>query len=74
MFVMLLLTIDLNQGEICHATSKSFHGSSVQTKDIMSEKLKKRGNDGHHFKMHGLKNGFPIIDGLEYANHLFVVK
>ena len=30
--------IDINQDEICHATSKSFHGSSVQTKDVMSEK------------------------------------
>ena len=31
--------IDINQDEICQATSKSFHGSSVQTKDVMSEKI-----------------------------------
>ena len=31
-------SIDIIQDEICHATSKSFHGSSVQTKDVMSEK------------------------------------
>ena len=29
--------IDINKDEISHATSKSFHGSSVQTKDVMSE-------------------------------------
>ena len=29
---------DVNQGEICHTTSKLFHCSSVQTKDVMSDK------------------------------------
>ena len=33
--------IDINQDKIYHATSKSFHGSSVQTKDVMSEKQMK---------------------------------
>ena len=27
-----------NQDEICHATSNSFPGSSVQVKDVLSEK------------------------------------
>ena len=31
--------MDNNQDEICHETWNSFHGSSVQMKDIMSEKL-----------------------------------
>ena len=30
--------MDNNQDEICHETWNSFHGSSVQMKDIMSEK------------------------------------
>ena len=30
--------IDINQDEICHATSNSFHGSIVQTNDVMSKK------------------------------------
>ena len=29
--------IDINQDKICHATSKSFHGSSIQTKYVISE-------------------------------------
>ena len=31
--------MDINQDEICYATSKSFHGSSVQTKYGMSEEM-----------------------------------
>ena len=30
--------MDNNQDKICHATSNLFHGSSVQTKDVMSAK------------------------------------
>ena len=33
----LLEVIDIKQHEICHATSKAFHGSSVQTKDLKNE-------------------------------------
>ena len=34
--------IDANQGENCCAPSKAFHGSSVQMKHVMREKIAKR--------------------------------
>ena len=35
----------LNQDETCHATSNYFHGSSVQTKDVMGEEDIVLGNE-----------------------------
>ena len=31
-----MLRYGYNQDEICHATSNSFYGSSVQTKDVIT--------------------------------------
>ena len=45
-----------NQDGNCHATSISFHGSSVQMKDVMNEK-----NDGHYLEIVVLVDRIRII-------------